>query len=135
MRISEVARTLGLDAPTIRFYEAEGIVPPPGRGANGYRNYDNDGIEALRFVSLARSLGIPLADIRQILAFRDEGQPPCNYVRTVIDRQADTIEQRISDLQHMASELRRLQHVAQTLPETPYDDPCVCHILTNQKNG
>lgn len=132
MKIGAVADNLGVDAPTIRFYEAEGVIPAPHRTSNGYREYTTQDIERLQFVVLARSLGLPLDDIREILALRDRGEPPCPYVRSVIDCQSEIIEQRITDLQTMASELRRLQLVALSLPDTAGDDPCICHILTNQ---
>ncbi len=129
MMIGAVANTLGIDSPTIRFYEAEGIVPSPERSGNGYRNYVPADVDRLKFVVLGRSLGLPLDDIREILGLRDRGDAPCEYVRAVIDRQAEDIEDRIADLQAMAAELHRLQELARSLPDVTSDDPRICHIL------
>jgi len=131
VKIGAVAESLGIDAATIRFYEAEHIVPSPNRTGNGYRDYNPDDINRLRFVVLGRSLGLPLDDIREILGLRDRGEAPCQYVRSVIDRQAHAIDQRISDLETMAAELRRLQGVARSLPDAADDDPRICHILSS----
>ena len=35
MKVSEVARRAGVAASAVRFYEAEGILPPPPRTASG----------------------------------------------------------------------------------------------------
>ncbi|MDK1010492.1 MAG: heavy metal-responsive transcriptional regulator [Actinomycetota bacterium] len=129
MRIGEVAGAVGVDTSKIRYYESVGVLPEPERTASGYRAYGSEDVERLRFVVLARSLGVGLDDIRQILGLRDQGEAPCSYVRGVLDRQVDAVEERISQLQMLSEELRRLQEAARTLPDTSSDDPCVCHIL------
>ena len=39
LTIGAVARRTGVPVPTIRFYEAEGVIPAPARTAAGYRLY------------------------------------------------------------------------------------------------
>jgi DNA-binding transcriptional MerR regulator len=129
MRIGEVGAAVGVDTSAIRYYESVGVLPEPDRTASGYRSYLPEDVERLRFVTLARSLGVGLDDIRQILGLRDQGEAPCAYVRAVLDRQVDAVEERISQLETLSGELRELQRVARTLPDTGSDDPCVCHIL------
>lgn len=129
MRIGEVGNAVGVDPPTIRYYESVGVLPEPDRTASGYRTYSEADVERLRFVTLARSLGLGLDDIRDILGFRDRGEAPCGYVRAVLDRQVDAVAERIRQLEALSAELVRLQRVARTLPDIGADDPCVCHIL------
>ena len=129
MRIGEVGAVVGVEASAIRYYESAGVLPEPERTASGYRTYAPEDVERLRFVTLARSLGVGLDDIRQILGLRDQGEAPCSYVRGVLDDQVDAVKERISQLEDLSAELKRLQRVARTLPDTGSDDPCVCHIL------
>ncbi|MFV1969724.1 MAG: heavy metal-responsive transcriptional regulator [Acidimicrobiia bacterium] len=129
MRIGEAATAVGVDTSAIRYYESVGVLPEPERTASGYRSYSPEDVERLRFVTLARSLGVGLDDIRQILGLRDQGEAPCSYVRGVLERQVDVIEERIEQLQALSEELGRLQEAARTLPDIGSDDPCVCHIL------
>lgn len=69
MRISEVARRTGLTVSTIRFYERRSVISRPNlRGRN--RDYSEDDIITLRFVRNARSLGMPLSNIAEILRKR-----------------------------------------------------------------
>ncbi len=129
MRIGELAGRLGLNPRTIRFYESIGVLPEPARSDSGYRDYDESDLARLRFIKLAQSLGLALDDIREILALRDRGEAPCSYVRWVIEDQAAEIEERIRELERLRSELRKLRRVAQSLPDEPPDDRCICHIL------
>ena len=39
MRIGEAAAAAGMTTKTLRFYEAQGLLPPPVRKGNGYRSY------------------------------------------------------------------------------------------------
>lgn len=133
MRIGELAGRLGLNPRTIRFYEAIGVLPEPQRTLSGYRDYDEGDYERLRFIRLAQSLGLSLDDIREVLALKDRGEPPCGYVRRVISEQAEAIERRILELERLRSVLRKLRRVAERLPDRPADDRCVCHILENEE--
>lgn len=39
--IGQVAKTTGVAAKTIRYYEEIGVVPTPSRTVSGYRQYDD----------------------------------------------------------------------------------------------
>ncbi len=129
MRIGQLAEAVGVDTPTIRFYESVGLLPEPARRPSGYREYDQSDIERLRFVRHARSLELPLDDIREILALREEGEAPCPYVRETIAREAEAIEERIGQLVTLRAELLRLHQLAAELPDNPPGETGVCHIL------
>lgn len=129
MRIGEVAKVVGVDPPTIRYYESVGVLPEPDRTDSGYRAYSAADVERLRFVASARSLGVGLDDIRAILGLRDRGQAPCGYVRGVLDRQVDAVGEQIRRLEALLGELRRLQRLAGTLSDIGTEDPGVCPIL------
>ena len=135
MRIGELGRQVGVDPPTIRFYESVGVLPQPERTPAGYRSYGPADADRLRFVALARSLGLALDDIRETLGLRDRGEVPCAYVRDLLDRQSESVEQRIGELERLADELRRLRRQARTLPDIPAGDPCVCHILEHPEQN
>ncbi len=134
MRIGELAEEVGVDPPTIRYYESIGVLPEPERTPSGYRAYAPADVERVRFVTLARSLGLHLDDIRQILALRDRGEAPCRFVRSILDRQVEAVEERILQLQELSTELRRLRRAARSLGDMASEDPCVCHILQSAKH-
>ncbi|AYZ63455.1 MerR family transcriptional regulator [Burkholderia multivorans] len=77
MKIGELAARTGMTTSAIRFYEQSGLLPPAGRGANGYRIYDEAAAERLRQIQLAQRLGFSLDEMRGVAedmdAFAKEG--------------------------------------------------------------
>jgi MerR family copper efflux transcriptional regulator len=97
--------------------------------ANGYRIYNDDVLDRLRFIRGARALDFFLKDIEEILAFRDRGEPPCRYVMGLMQEQIDEISQRIRELEGLREELRRLHVIWQALPEDVQMKACICHAI------
>jgi len=54
MLIGELADAVGVPSQTLRFYEREGLLPQPWRGANGYRVYDESTLTRLHFIKMAQ---------------------------------------------------------------------------------
>lgn len=66
MNIKALVDTVGLSKDTIRFYEREGLISPPARLSNGYRDYDNKNVEQLNMIILAKNLGFTLSEIKEL---------------------------------------------------------------------
>ena len=90
----------------LRLYEAMGILPPPARTEAGYRVYGEDVLALLRFVSQARRLGFSLAEIREIVAIRRSGRPPCPHVQDLVRQKVATLDQTLREL----AAIRRALH-------------------------
>jgi MerR HTH family regulatory protein len=86
MRIGEIAGRAGVPAKTIRFWEDQGLLPPPGRTPAGYRDYDPAVLGRLAFIRHAQGAGLTLAAIRQVLEIRDGGQPTLGTLSMLISR-------------------------------------------------
>lgn len=108
MRIGEIADRVGVNPKTIRFYESIGVLPEPPRTTSGYRDYDNQHVERLRFIKTAQRLGLKLEDITEILRFRDRGQQPCDYVIDVVRREVDDLNNRMREMRRLKRELEIL---------------------------
>ena len=93
---------------TIRFYESIGVLLEPPRTPSGYRDYDDEHVERLRFIRSAQRLGLKLEDIAEVLAFRDRGERPCDYVVNVVGREVDDLNARIREMRRLKSELETL---------------------------
>jgi DNA-binding transcriptional MerR regulator len=107
LRIGQVARKLGVTPKAIRFYEAKRVLPSPRRGPNGYRLYGQDALETLTFVKQATGLGLTLAEVREIIAIRHGGAPPCAHVRHLLEDKARDLDRKLRDLIDMRREIRR----------------------------
>ncbi len=131
--IGELARAVGVDAKTVRFYEESGVLPPPSRLPNGYRVYGEKDLSRLRFVRGARSLDIALEDIKEVLAFRDRGEAPCRHVVELLHKKIEEVERRIVELKRLRGELQSLCEAANELPADDIEmKNCVCHLVENQ---
>lgn len=128
MQIGEAAALTGLDVSTIRFYEEQGVLPPPARTEAGYRDYQESDVELMRFVRRLRTLELPLGDITEIVALRTAGQAPCTVVRDALGREAVAIEDRIFQLRKLGEELRRLRDEADRIRDD-WPMSCVCHVV------
>ena len=127
--IGELSQQTGVSTQTIRYYERIKLLPAPKRADNRYRVYDEHDVERLWFVNRARQLDFTLEDIAEILAFRDQNKPPCQYVMHVMVGQIAATEERIADLQRLRDELATLYHVGLTMPEDIEMKQCVCHLI------
>ncbi|GAA2253002.1 MerR family transcriptional regulator [Streptomyces amakusaensis] len=68
MRIGELAALAGVTTRTVRHYHRLGVLPEPGRLANGYREYGIRHAVALARVRRLTGLGMGLAEVREVLA-------------------------------------------------------------------
>src|SRR3546814_9491698 len=72
MKIGEIAKRTGLKIETVRFYEAEGLVPAPIRSGGNYRLYDRSHLDRLSFIKRSRDLGFTLDQVRALLRLSDD---------------------------------------------------------------
>jgi MerR family transcriptional regulator, copper efflux regulator len=129
MRIGELAEQAGISTKAIRYYEQIGILPPSARTASGYRTYDEAALRRLGFVRAAQAVGLTLGEIRQVIAFRDDGQAPCAHVTGLLQRHAAELDARIRELQQLRGELRQLAERATTSDPETCPPERVCHII------
>ncbi len=136
MQIKDLARQTGVSAKTIRYYESVGVMPPPRRGENNYRQYDAADVERLRFIASARGLGIALKDIAEILAARDDGIAPCDRVLDVLSHQLTEIDRRIADLLTLREVLQTIQQEGASLPRDDVaGEHCVCYLVKTYRQS
>lgn len=136
MMIRELATQTGVPAQTIRYYESIGLVPRPKRAANNYRQYTAPDAERLRFIAGARSLGISLEDIGDMLKARDKGIAPCNRVLNTLERRLDEIDRRIADLVALRESLKELHAQGKFLPRDDVQgEHCICYLLKTYRDS
>ena len=100
--VGPAAQAAGLSAKAVRLYESRGLLPEAPRTQAGDRTYTDDDIAVLRFIRQAKTLGLTLGEIRDILDIRRGGTAPCQHVLGLLD-------QRIRNVDHTISELRQLR--------------------------
>jgi len=128
VRISELADRSGVPATTLRFYEQVGLLPAD-RSPSGYRRYDDGAVARLAFISSGKSIGLPLAEIRELLSVWERGE--CATVREhlrplVAGRMVDA-DRRAAELSTFATELARvLDRLTEAAPDGGCGPTCGC---------
>ena len=133
MKIGELAKSTGLSAKTIRFYEAEGLIPDPPRTASGYRSYAEPHVARLRFILKAKRLGLSLDEIKGILQLHDRSEPTCVHVRSLLEEKLAQIETAIQDLLGFKEELETLKDKATSMVDCRSLGGGICSIV--EQNG
>ena len=119
--IGKVAARTGCKIETIRFYERESLLPPPGRTQGGHRLYTNDMIQRLVFIRRCRELGFSMDEIRRLLSVVDGQQISCERVKQIAEVHLDDIRSKITDLRKMEQTLCELANrcSGEDVPECP----------------
>ncbi len=107
--IGELARQIGINPKTIRYYEEINLLPESKRIENNYRVYSNDTVQRLNFIKKAQCLGFTLRQIKEILTLRDDGVKPCNHVQELLTQRIIDIDQKLSELTSLRRELKKLE--------------------------
>ena len=102
LTVGQAARATGLSPKAIRLYEAKGLLPTAERTETGYRLFVDEDLATLRFIRQAKTLGLRLDEIGDILDLRRGGSAPCQHVLRLL-------EQRIVEIDRTITELRQLR--------------------------
>src|SRR5215218_8865733 len=91
--VGEVARLAGVSVRTLHHYDQIGLLPPSGRTASGYRQYDYADLERLQRILAYRELGFSLDEVAKILD--DSDLDPVEHLR----RQHALVAEKVERLQ------------------------------------
>ena len=109
MRIGELAKAAGVGVETLRYYERRGLLAEPARRQSGYRAYEPEAVDVVRFIKRAQQLGFSLKEIQELLALRS-GQGTCRDVRERAQTKLEDIDEKLRQLEAMKSALEQLVH-------------------------
>jgi Hg(II)-responsive transcriptional regulator len=126
MQIGQLAQKAGVPIDTVRYYERQGLLPPPQRRASGYREYTARDVSRLRFIRRAKDLGFTLQEIQDLLVLSAARHADRAEVRALAAHRLADIEHRIRELEAMRSVLANL--VRHCSGHGPVDD---CPIIEN----
>lgn len=130
MLIGALADATGVPAKTLRYWEGEGLLHEPVRTAGGYRDYPTEAVDRVAFVRHAQAAGLALRQIREVLAVRDGGQPPCRHAAALVDERLTDVEGRLAELERTRATLRDLRRRLAELDPADCDAAAVCSAMT-----
>lgn len=113
MTIGEVSKRSGFTIRTLRFYERRGLCTPCARRPSGYRLYSEVDLRRLAFIRQAKTLGLTLAAIHQLVLSSGQangGGTRNRLLRVLAERINQTTDQ-ITTLTDLRTELKRRHRV------------------------
>lgn len=108
LTVGKLAELAEVSANAVRFYEREGLMQVPPKTRSGYRLYDQDAVQRLRFIKQAQHCGFTLSEIQALLRLRDQPSACCNEVRTKVVEKKLALEARIRDMKTISKALDQL---------------------------
>ena len=108
MHIGEAAAESGVTAKMIRHYESIGLIGAAHRTDGGYRSYETEDVNVLRFVKRGRTLGFSIEKIRALLALWRDRDRSSGEVKQVALAHVAELEAKIAELQGMRDSLQHL---------------------------
>ncbi len=108
LTIGQVAKQAGVGSETIRYYEREGLLEQAKRKASGYRQFDEQAVDRLRFIRRAKELGFTLKEIKELLSMQVDPVATCVDVKSRAETKIIDIENRIRSLQKIKKALVKL---------------------------
>ena len=108
--VGEAAKAAGVTARAVRLYEAKGLVSELRRSTSGYRLFNDEDVETLAFVRRARSLGLSLDAIAEIIDISRNGAP-CERTRALLDQRLAEIDATMADLLRLREAITAAQAI------------------------
>ena len=105
----ELAREVGVNPETLRYYERRDLLPRPARTESGHRRYDPEAVSILRLIKRAQELGFTLAEIRELLRGLERPRAVCDDVCRVIEAKIGHVDQELARLKAQRGRLSKLQ--------------------------
>jgi len=117
--IGDLAKRVGTNPKTIRYYEDLGLLSEPERTESGYRLYAESDVERLRFILNAKALGLSLNEIKDIVDLWASGTAPCGHVSRLLEDKLSMLDAKIQELTAFRDELRAYKDRIDSLGPQP----------------
>lgn len=123
MNIGDTAKTTGVSAKMIRYYESIGLIAAAPRTGAGYRDYSENDVHTLRFIRRSRDLGFSVEQMSELLAlWRERSRASADVKRIALEH--------VEELERKARSLRAMSKTLKHLAENCHgDDRPDCPIL------
>lgn len=105
MTIGLLAKAVGVNVETIRYYQRKGLLRVPDRPFGDVRHYEQTDVARVKFVKSAQRLGFSLGEIGQLLQL-DEGMQ-CSAAAQLASRHLADVRLRLQDLSRIEAALAK----------------------------
>jgi DNA-binding transcriptional MerR regulator len=129
LKVSDLAGRVGLTPDTLRYYERLGLLPEPARSPSGYRQYDEELADRLRFIKGAQRFGLRLGEIKELLDIQDGGQCPCGHTQQLLRTRVVEVDQEMRRLEQLRADLVTMIERADCDAPSSMSWPCAVDFI------
>ena len=98
--IGDVSEKTGLPAPTLRYYDKEGLLPFVNRGNGGIRKFQDTDLEWLRMIECLKASGLQIKDIKRYIDLTVQGDSTIEERRKMFYKQIERVKRDMWALQN-----------------------------------
>ena len=129
MNIGQAAKSSGISAKMIRYYESIGLLNSAQRTDAGYRLYSEADVKTLSFLRHARDLGFSSEQMKELLGLWKNTDRHSAEVKQLALKHIETLNQKIADLQAM------VQILQNSVDGCAGNEQAECNILNQIEKG
>jgi MerR family copper efflux transcriptional regulator len=100
-----VCRQTGYGPPTVRYFEAIGLLPPVPRSAAGRRVFRAEHVERLAFIRSCRTHGLTQKEIQSLVGLLEAPDEPCGEVTAIVSQHVARLKARMATLAELIAGL------------------------------
>lgn len=111
LTVSQLAKATEVRADTVRYYERIGMIDEAERTGAGYRKFNEQAAERVRFIKNAQGMGFTLDEIKRLLELAsDENSADCSGIR-------DFAREKVADLEKQMRQMRAFKRELEALAD------------------
>ncbi|MDO4293847.1 MAG: MerR family transcriptional regulator [Eubacteriales bacterium] len=100
--VQEMSERAGVPAPTLRYYEAQGLLPPVPRTAGGQRMYGQEHIDRLNAIACFKATGLSIARMQDFFAYERHLEENIEEIIGLVETHEQDVERQMEELrQHL----------------------------------
>ena len=105
MRIKEVSERYHLSQDTLRYYERIGLLDRVKRGPGGVRDYQEEDLSRLEFVSCMREAGVSIQTLQKYISLLKLGDHTMEERKDLLIHERDLMIQRMAMIEESLKKL------------------------------
>jgi DNA-binding transcriptional MerR regulator len=108
LTVSQLAKATEVRADTVRYYERIGMICEAGRTDSGYRKFDEQAAERIRFIKNAQEMGFSLDEIKELMRLASNDASDCSAISEFARLKVAELEDRMRKMRRFKRELEEL---------------------------
>ena len=129
MKVSQLAKVLNTTPDTVRYYSRIGLIMPIKNTENGYKSYNQQAQQRLKFILSARQLDFSVEEIKEIPLVADNGSTACPLVREIVEHRLAETEKKFNDALAFRNVLRNAIDDWKSKPDKSPTGDMLCHLI------